>query len=185
MPGRSHRRSRFIPAPAGNAVRGFLVSGPMPVHPRACGERTPVAVFGSVSGGSSPRLRGTPLPYPHLDALRRFIPAPAGNAIRRTGPARSGAVHPRACGERRSMPKAVPVLDGSSPRLRGTRDAVHRFAARIRFIPAPAGNAKAGAIIRPANAVHPRACGERALVVICTTASIGSSPRLRGTRTYR
>ena len=50
---------------------------------------------------------------------------------------------------------------GSSPRVRGTEDAIPQGGREIRFIPARAGNGKthyARNVLRP---VHPRACGER------------------------
>jgi len=90
----------------------------------------------------------------------RFIPAPAGNATQVATPARSTAVHPRACGER----QAVISQEMTTPR----------------FIPAPAGNARAQ-ICKLYHPVHPRACGERLWRLVFCLYSGGSSPRLRGT----
>ena len=50
---------RFIPAPAGNSHRQFLEGEGIPVHPRACGEQTPLFFLDPTGLGSSPRLRGT------------------------------------------------------------------------------------------------------------------------------
>ncbi len=50
-----------------------------------------------------------------------------------------------------------------------------------RFIPAPAGNGSARAIVNSLLTVHPRACGERGPQVDAETVGGGSSPRLRGT----
>ena len=57
--GRGCRRSRFIPAPAGN--RGSPLDGRIstPVHPRACGEQVGLLLEPLHAVGSSPRLRGT------------------------------------------------------------------------------------------------------------------------------
>jgi len=49
------------------------------VHPRACGEHSQTALLKAVRSGSSPRLRGTPLPAFAYTFVSRFIPAPAGN----------------------------------------------------------------------------------------------------------
>ncbi len=49
------------------------------------------------------------------------------------------------------------------------------------FIPAPAGNGTRRISPPPPRPVHPRACGERTTEVPLSSASIGSSPRLRGT----
>ena len=91
---------RFIPAPAGNGCGAEGADTGYAVHPRACGERTPMTLM--------------------RDRNSRFIPAPAGNG-RLPGQARSSvAVHPRACGERGGLQRGDGLLAGSSPRLRGT-----------------------------------------------------------------
>ena len=58
----------------------------------------------------------------------------------------------------------VPLFDGSSPRMRGTRDRIH----------SPGGWA----------AVHPRACGELCSTWTFRMLGAGSSPRMRGTQLY-
>ena len=132
--------SRFIPAPAGNTPSRKLTTAPR--------------------FGSSPRLRGTRV-HRVVDVARlRFIPAPAGNTVVdkvRTSPA---TVHPRACGEHFSVPIIQSMLDGSSPRLRGTPIELFGIAFFNRFIPAPAGNTQNAAISTITSPVHPRACGE-------------------------
>ena len=76
--------ARFIPAPAGNALEIIRQSLQTSVHPRACGERVDIVTMFGEKFGSSPRLRGTPHQlYPDL-IHQRFIPAPAGNALRVT-----------------------------------------------------------------------------------------------------
>ena len=159
----SRRTGRFIPAPAGNAVwPGWLRRG---------------------LAGSSPRLRGTRPAPRHSAARGRFIPAPAGNAWPDPGTSSQVSVHPRACGERQLIPDQLAAQVGSSPRLRGTLLATHTGSYQTRFIPAPAGNATAIASTARLTPVHPRACGERAPVVLAAGAMNGSSPRLRGTPT--
>jgi len=118
---------------------------------------------------------------PGRSQATRFIPAPAGNATRRTSQKLRRPVHPRACGERGLDCQIVETRAGSSPRLRGTlRKRPWRRPAG-RFIPAPAGNALWPAQGPAAAAVHPRACGERASACRLSDRKSGSSPRLRGT----
>ena len=79
-----------------------------------------------------------------------------------------------------SLSAATPRL-GSSPRVRGTRDAGRRPVEADRFIPACAGNAERGALIKIDRPVHPRVCGERATICFRSNSASGSSPRVRGT----
>ena len=152
---------RFIPAPAGNALKVDACWGEITVHPRACGERTIDPAQSTRCVGSSPRLRGTRQRLQRTCRKPRFIPAPAGNARYRVCWLRRVAVHPRACGERLPPKKTAPRCSGSSPRLRGTHVSNRAHAAVCRFIPAPAGNANEYWNDRPRLPVHPRACGER------------------------
>ena len=79
---RRHQR-RFIPACAGNAVKLARFLNGDPVHPRVCGERPFIIALAFMASGSSPRVRGTPLPDVFVPPQRRFIPACAGNASER------------------------------------------------------------------------------------------------------
>ena len=71
---------------------------------------------------------------------------------------------------------------GSSPRLRGTRVRRIGKGSESRFIPASAGNSPACNRDGNALAVHPRVCGELIKVRTYPQGTLGSSPRLRGTR---
>ena len=135
-------QKRFIPAPAGNAVGQWTTHKIEAVHPRACGERLTPSISNSTQGGSSPRLRGTPIGFEEEQIVRRFIPAPAGNARRGALELGERAVHPRACGERSVCWFSRASRSGSSPRLRGTRRPAAGAPMLGRFIPAPAGNAE-------------------------------------------
>ena len=172
---------RFIPAPAGNAGRQRRHCKASTVHPRACGERVVQADDSPLYTGSSPRLRGTPRHHRPSAAENRFIPAPAGNAAAVAHDGLHPPVHPRACGERHRGGKIGRGLDGSSPRLRGTRVSRRRAGGCGRFIPAPAGNAFSQPKRASPIAVHPRACGERRCPKYMRCYIYGSSPRLRGT----
>ena len=174
---------RFIPACAGNAKPRGSAGRALPVHPRVCGERAGRPRLERQRDGSSPRVRGTLSWGLSRCPLSRFIPACAGNArLRRTFPTRS-TVHPRVCGERDNIVIGAGRFYGSSPRVRGTpRDAGFQ-SLRRRFIPACAGNARRAAPGAETEPVHPRVCGERLPRRARRAAHVGSSPRVRGTRT--
>ena len=152
-----------------------------PVHPRACGEQVASARSLSVTGGSSPRMRGTgrPCGAHHVDI--RFIPAHAGNRRTHLRSAANGPVHPRACGEQGATCLSLDGNFGSSPRMRGTELRAAWTRTRRRFIPAHAGNRRTTSSCAMDQAVHPRACGEQRLLLSVGIARSGSSPRMRGT----
>ncbi len=174
--------ARFIPACAGNAYRCRSAPGHRTVHPRVCGERPEFTHPATSIGGSSPRVRGTPTVSKSSAAMRRFIPACAGNAPHRPRPIPRPPVHPRVCGERSKRIRRRALLRGSSPRVRGTPYDRPRAVPQDRFIPACAGNAPPPAKFSSACTVHPRVCGERIIPINSCVSSFGSSPRVRGTR---
>ncbi len=96
----SMRRSRFIPACAGNRIARATKAPMRAVHPRVRGEQPDAA---EEFAGQS-----------------RFIPACAGN--RRSPPAGRAprSVHPRVRGEQGNIYRDPTPKDGSSPRARGT-----------------------------------------------------------------
>ena len=91
-------------------------------------------------------------------------------------------VHPRGCGERDEIVSTSTIAAGSSPRVRGTLFVFVLVGIAPRFIPAGAGNARRRSVRRGLEAVHPRGCGERSCSTEVIQASLGSSPRVRGTR---
>ena len=106
----------------------------------------------------------------------------AGNAEPHRAPELFEAVHPRVCGERSLIVLQLLAQFGSSPRLRGTREADNAALDQVRFIPAFAGNAQPCFNSNRIRPVHPRVCGERAVPMTVGGLKAGSSPRLRGTR---
>jgi len=135
--------TRFIPACAGNAHQGENHTGDVTVHPRVCGERREALAAAERGDGSSPRVRGTRAEESCRARQVRFIPACAGNARLPPNPWRPVSVHPRVCGERSSTVSLVNRNCGSSPRVRGTRNASWAATPGPGFIPACAGNARA------------------------------------------
>ena len=172
---------RFIPARAGNASLCRRALRGSAVHPRACGERVSACHCRTCRRGSSPRVRGTQVHPGRSRCRTRFIPARAGNADACRPGQLHLAVHPRACGERGLLIVIVILWNGSSPRVRGTRNPRQRIDRRARFIPARAGNANTAIQTTFYPPVHPRACGERFQDAIEHIEMNGSSPRVRGT----
>ena len=131
--------------------------------------------------GSSPRMRGTPTVAPTNQAMTGIIPAYAGNTRRRSCRSASTWDHPRVCGEHSAQCGAVRIPQGSSPRMRGTRDNTARTGQTSGIIPAYAGNTRffRGRCTRLWD--HPRVCGEHGRVSLALRVGRGSSPRMRGT----
>ena len=111
----------------------------------------------------------------------RIIPAYAGNTPR--FPIGRGAMwdHPRVCGEHGRFLLDLRLLQGSSPRMRGTHDLVVHLRSRPGIIPAYAGNTGWPAVKAIWNSDHPRVCGEHSLTALQPREMTGSSPRMRGT----
>ena len=147
-----------------------------------CGERFGLGIDTPRHGGSSPRVRGTPLSGGRVRVTTRFIPACAGNAFGFSVSHVQIPVHPRVCGERVQFQLMTRIAGGSSPRVRGTRRLTIPAGGRWRFIPACAGNANTSSSNPSSPAVHPRVCGERACALASAVTIFGSSPRARGTR---
>ncbi len=106
----------------------------------------------------------------------------AGNACGARRRVACPADHPRVCGERSVRAAVCLLADGSSPRLRGTRERGREVDPVGRIIPACAGNARAAAAPCRPPPDHPRVCGERASANGVRPEEAGSSPRVRGTR---
>ena len=176
---------RFIPASAGNGCSRLGLDPMKAVHPRERGERPNSRLTALLNDGSSPRARGTASAAHAQTRLRRFIPASAGNGVECDQRTPLGAVHPRERGDRRLSQRRKPARGGSSPRARGTACACVHICARVRFIPASAGNGRSRRPGWPARPVHPRERGERAGDGGCGAEKDGSSPRARGTAQER
>ena len=153
-------RARFIPARAGNTLRGWIERDRSAVHPRSRGEHQDIERGLTDSFGSSPLARGTPCRPHHRSVRERFIPARAGNTQSIRAGSASRPVHPRSRGEHsvKCTPRPAPV--GSSPLARGTRHARVPCAVARRFIPARAGNTDHEPAHHRPRPVHPRSRGE-------------------------
>ncbi len=94
---------------------------------------------------------------------------------------RRSPVHPRTCGEHKIGAAMTGDKAGSSPHVRGTLFEDLHGQARIRFIPARAGNTFCAGLPYKVSTVHPRTCGEHAACRCRDPRARGSSPHVRGT----
>ena len=175
----------IIPAYAGNTTARNASTKAKRDHPRVCGEHSRRGSAGLSFGGSSPRMRGTRNINPRRTFRMGIIPAYAGNTGRdriRLHPPRD---HPRVCGEHHGAVEPRNCHPGSSPRMRGTRQLVGWRTPESGIIPAYAGNTRAQPASLPANWDHPRVCGEHSTSSKPPDVMSGSSPRMRGTRSWR
>ncbi len=126
-------------------------------------------------------MRGTVDHKFSLLKKKRFIPACAGNSIPSSVINRSVSVHPRVCGEQKIRKVTAIIVNGSSPRVRGTAKEPVKKAGTHRFIPACAGNSTGKGFKTNSATVHPRVCGEQYKFGLDFWFVSGSSPRVRGT----
>ncbi len=130
--------------------------------------------------GSSPRMRGTRHGRGVDAALPGIIPAYAGNTATTRTMQSETRDHPRVCGEHLSDVPVVYRPTGSSPRMRGTRQASRSPWSQTGIIPAHAGNTDRTRSMCFEYRDHPRVCGEHSRMRSSRKHITGSSPRMRG-----
>ena len=182
----SHSRRRIehhgiIPAYAGNTIPQIFPHPRLRDHPRVCGEHPVGVLMVCFRLGSSPRMRGTPPTMQEVVHAVGIIPAYAGNTP--CGTVRSARCrdHPRVCGEHSLYNRIRQRMEGSSPRMRGTRFLRRIVVWAIGIIPAYAGNTIPQFHMLNIPRDHPRVCGEHVGIVHRLINPKGSSPRMRGT----
>ena len=129
----------IIPAHAGLTMGQRMMPLVKRDHPRACGAHKLSAACRILSGGSSPRMRGSPRGGRHDIHEIGIIPAHAGLTLARHIRAYQAGDHPRACGAHAVTKDAVKALRGSSPRMRGSRIMIESWLFNGGIIPAHAG----------------------------------------------
>ena len=151
----------IIPAYAGN--RNWYTGGQTNVrdHPRVCGEQDIADWEEIASEGSSPRMRGTASGGSCVLAREGIIPAYAGNSSCPYKEQPAQRDHPRVCGEQNLRIAGIVVNMGSSPRMRGTGEAVNKAQSANGIIPAYAGNSGVDWPCATQSRDHPRVCGEQ------------------------
>ena len=157
------RDAGSIPACAGKPPVPSGGTSTAEVHPRVCGETSSPMDSSQRLNGPSPRVRGNP----ERGGVRRTdegsIPACAGKPGCCPSPPAPAGVHPRVCGETRSVLGEVVNISGPSPRVRGNRRSGRRYRGGRGSIPACAGKPPVASGGTATAEVHPRVCGETRL----------------------
>ena len=126
-------------------------------------------------------MRGTLLRVRAERQSTGIIPAYAGNTTIFCHTISSHRDHPRVCGEHVGHGAHEGDCEGSSPRMRGTRERNASQACRNGIIPAYAGNTYFSRNPSTDKRDHPRVCGEHPAATNRDDLRCGSSPRMRGT----
>ena len=170
----------IIPACAGSTCPSRPSAATAGDHPRMCGEHRICCQSCKISTGSSPHVRGA-LVQDFLQGLSTgIIPACAGSTVSwriRRPPCRD---HPRMCGEHNRGSSFGQSHKGSSPHVRGARQACDDALQESGIIPACAGSTGVGKTKLLFIWDHPRMCGEHELGDFAAFLDQGSSPHVRG-----
>ena len=177
---RQRQREGIIPAYAGSTATTSASSSMIRDHPRVCGEHKTRTETEAMPPGSSPRMRGARRLRVLGGGCHGIIPAYAGSTGSSAGSAPWRWDHPRVCGEHIVKVDRLARLPGSSPRMRGAREALGAKASDVGIIPAYAGSTGATSATACATEDHPRVCGEHAGRGLEFANDQGSSPRMRG-----
>ncbi len=159
----------------------FARSTAATVYPRWRGEHLPINSKGLVTIGLSPLARGTRAERNADIKIFRFIPAGAGNTVRRSLMTGALVVYPRWRGEHTTLSDLRVSTGGLSPLARGTHHAVRLARQYRRFIPAGAGNTVANPLSEDSIPVYPRWRGEHIEIDSPEWKKYGLSPLARGT----
>ena len=154
---------RLIPACAGKTTHDRHDHPRTGAHPRVCGENSICSCPVIPANGSSPRVRGKRTSGPRRRGWRGLIPACAGKTLRARNSCRPFRAHPRVCGENLCDGATYPVVQGSSPRVRGKPARPARSRRARGLIPACAGKTPGVWRRPPGGGAHPRVCGENRL----------------------
>ena len=125
-------------------------------------------------------MRGSQSAYKSISQLQGIIPAHAGLTVTRMLGAASARDHPRACGAHGTYADMGKLMEGSSPRMRGSPRGSDARKAQPGIIPAHAGLTLPAAAHRDGSGDHPRACGAHQWKRSSGHRRKGSSPRMRG-----
>ena len=156
-------RVRNIPAYAGKTCGYGRYFGRRSEHPRVCGENTTTVRVPPAANGTSPRMRGKPLPPRGAVFHARNIPAYAGKTTKLPAGIAFAAEHPRVCGENLLGSNRVINGGGTSPRMRGKQIPETTIPEPFRNIPAYAGKTRPKRSRGKWTSEHPRVCGENHL----------------------
>ena len=174
-----------IPACAGEPPFNFAAGATQKVYPRLCGG-TPAGLAGAPDvQGLSPLVRGNRRIDHREHAIRRSIPACAGEPPGRRGSANCSRVYPRLCGGTIHQDDREAWESGLSPLVRGNLLKQCRLVAVPGSIPACAGEPESRRFSGSGVTVYPRLCGGTAGLHLWDGWQRGLSPLVRGNRVLR
>ena len=173
-------RRRLIPACAGKTCDQDYAGVVSRAHPRVCGENVRAWLYGIITAGSSPRVRGKRDLRVARAARVGLIPACAGKTSSSASWWTKTWAHPRVCGENLGIVGSTVGLRGSSPRVRGKHRLVWFVFVKCGLIPACAGKTQSKQVPHNETTAHPRVCGENCVGKRSWFVKSGSSPRVRG-----
>ena len=150
-------------------------------HPHVCGEHVVRGLGRWGLVGSSPRMRGTQMPQQSIVPVAGLIPTYAGNTMTAHKLSAGDGAHPHVCGEHPTVYSHPSLLQGSSPRMRGTHLLHDVLQTAVGLIPTYAGNTVMRRLMMVGARAHPHVCGEHWSDVGEFIPPRGSSPRMRGT----
>ena len=108
-------------------------------HPRICGEKSLKEAYGDLLMGSPPHMRGKGTLSIFPRSGTRITPAYAGKSVRDDFFSTADQDHPRICGEKAAILRAVWVPMGSPPHMRGKASGRSVRTGSERITPAYAG----------------------------------------------
>ncbi len=147
----------------------------------ACAGKSSVALFCSLSfQGSPPRVRGKVVVTLYTTGEKGITPACAGKSVAVGHWAPLARDHPRVCGEKPCVARALSAAVGSPPRVRGKAFALNVCINSPGITPACAGKSMAQSWRLIAKWDHPRVCGEKKTFPTEVFTLLGSPPRVRG-----
>ena len=153
--------------------------------PRVCGEKQILENALMIGLGSPPRMRGK-VGLCRDGLLKLGItPAYAGKRRLHTSVLPWRRDHPRVCGEKAAILRAVWVPMGSPPHMRGKVLDNLGGNRGVRITPAYAGKRAEQAHSMSCSEDHPRVCGEKPCRWHHPAIQLGSPPRMRGKGVFR
>ena len=177
------RRSRSIPAHAGEPSALTIVDGVRKVYPRPRGGTIPSSPPAARDSGLSPPTRGNLGKRDAIHNQRWSIPAHAGEPLGDSVGMKRQAVYPRPRGGTAWALNMMIAGRGLSPPTRGNPRSPHRAPPSGRSIPAHAGEPAMGSCRAVGSEVYPRPRGGTAVCAAAPSSLNGLSPPTRGTAT--
>ena len=171
---------RSIPAHAGEPVPHWAEPRPVMVYPRPRGGTAGAGNQSAHATGLSPPTRGNPSSRTTSTSSRRSIPAHAGEPVRDAPRRRIRAVYPRPRGGTPSLKSIAYQMPGLSQPTRGNPARRRAVRARVRSIPAHAGEPLIAQGVNGADGVYPRPRGGTPPTSSRMTSISGLSPPTRG-----